>query len=105
VLPPMSPISGDARPPVSVPHMASRGVPLPHPKPAAAGKQPEVAPQKSASIEVKPEAPAPKPTAPSTVQAAGPVTPAQAATVLAPESRPAPTIAQTQPMPKVQGLE
>src|SRR6201995_3424999 len=51
VLPPMAPISGEARPPVSVPHLASRSVPLPQPKPSVAGKLPDVAPQKSASVE------------------------------------------------------
>src|ERR1700759_4621562 len=51
VVPPLAPISGDARPPVSVPHLASRSVPLPQPKPSVAGKLPDVAPQKSASVE------------------------------------------------------
>jgi len=99
VLPPMAPISGGARPPVSVPHLASRSVPLPQPKPSLAGR-PEVAPQKSASVDMKPAAPAPKPAAPapSTVQAAAPAAPAT-------EPKPAPAIAPTQPMPKVQGLE
>jgi len=105
VLPPMAPLSGDARPPAAMPHMASRAVPLPQPKPTVAGKQPEAAPQKSASVEPKPVAPKPAVAAPSTVQAAVPLTSAQAATVLAPESKPAPTIAPTQAMPKVQGLE
>jgi hypothetical protein len=107
VLPPMEPISGDARPAISAPHMASRGVPLPQPKPSVAGKLPDVTPQKSAAVHVKPETPAPKPPAVSsaTAQAAVPLTPAQAATVLAPESKPAPAIAPTQPMPKVQGLD
>ena len=106
MLPPMAPSSSDARPPVSVPHLASRSVPLPQPKPSIAGKPPEP-PQKSASVETKPAAPAPKPAAaPSaTAQAAVPLTPAQAATVLAPEPKPAPAIAPTQPMPKVQGLD
>jgi hypothetical protein len=108
VLPPMAPSSSDARPPVSVPHMASRSVPLPPPKPSVAGRPVEPAPQKSAAVVTKPEAaPAPKPAAaPSaTAQAAVPLTPAQAATVLAPEPKPAPAIAPTQPMPKVQGLD
>jgi len=106
ILPPMAPISGEARPPVSVPHLTSRSVPLQQSKPALAGK-PEAAPQKSAAVEMKPAAPAPKPAAaaPSTVQAAVPLTSAQAATVLAPEPKPAPAIAPTRPMPKVQGLE
>ncbi len=120
VLPPMAPISGDARPAVSTPHLASRGVPLPQPKPSVAGRLPEVAPQKSAAVVAKPEAPAaPKPAAApaSAVQAAAtaisaaaaqtavPLTPALGATVLAPEPKPVPSIAPTQAMPKVQGLE
>jgi hypothetical protein len=105
VLPPMAPISGDARPPVSVPHLASRSVPLPQPKPSVAGRPPEVAPQKSAAVQVKPEAPAPKPAAPpATVQAAA--SPATApATAPAVEAKPVPSIHPTQPMPKAQGLE
>jgi hypothetical protein len=90
VLRPMAPISGDARPPVSVPHMASRSVPLPQPKPAVAGR-PEVAPQKSASVEMRPAAPSPAP--------------APASSLPAIEAKPAPAIQPTQPMPKVQGLE
>ena len=107
VLPPMAPISGDDRPPVSVPHMASRSVPLPTPKPSVAGKPPEPAPQKSASVEVKPAAPAPKPAAapPATVQAAAPSASVAAAPAPAAEPKPAPAIQPTQPMPKVQGLE
>jgi hypothetical protein len=102
VLPPMSPISGEPRPPVSVPHMASRSVPLPTPKPSVAGKLPEPAPQRSAAVEVKPAAPVPKPAPPAaTVQAAAPSTPPAVAT----EPRPVPAIQPTKPMPKVQGLE
>jgi hypothetical protein len=107
VLPPMAPISGEARPPASMPHMASRSVPLPQPKPSVAGRLPEVAPPKSASVEMKPAAPAPKPTAaaPSAVQAAVSPAPASAASAPAAEAKPGPAIAPTQPMPKVQGLE
>jgi hypothetical protein len=105
VLPPMAPVSGDARPPASVPHLASRSVPLPQPKPTVAGKPPEVAAQKSASVEMKPAVPAPKPAAPATVQAAASPAPAPAASAPVAEPKPAPAIAPTQPMPKVQGLE
>ena len=116
----LAPSSSDARPPASVPHLASRSVPLPQPKPAVAGKSPEEAPSKSAAVVTKPEAPpAPKPAAApaSAVQAAAtaisaaaaqtavPLTPATGATVLAPEPKPAPSIQPTQPMPKVQALE
>jgi hypothetical protein len=103
VLPPMAPpSSSDARPQVAVPHLASRGVPLPQPKPALAGKQAEVAPQTSAAVEMKPPAPAAKPAAaPATVQAAAaPPPPASTS-----EPKAAPAIQPTQPMPKVQGLE
>ena len=55
VLPPIAPISGEARPTVSAPHLASRGVPLPQPKPALAVRQPDVTPQKSATVQAKPE--------------------------------------------------
>src|SRR5581483_3120438 len=120
VLPPIAPSSSDARPSVPAPRLASRGVPLPQPKPSVAGKLPEVTPQKSAAVVTKPDAaPAPKPAvAPaSAVQAAAtaisaaaaqtavPLTPASGATVLAPEPKPAPEIQKTQPMPTVQGLE
>jgi hypothetical protein len=116
----LAPSSSDARPPASVPHLASRSVPLPQPKPAVAGKPPEQAPQKSVAVVTKPEAPpAPKPAAApaSAVQAAAtaisaaaaqtavPLTPALGATVLAPKPKTAPSIQPTQPMPKVQGLE
>jgi hypothetical protein len=119
-LPPMAPISGEARPIAPAPQIASRGVPLPHPKPSMAGKLPEVAPQKSAAVVTKPEAPpASKPAAApaSAVQAAAtaisaaaaqtavPLTPALGASVIAPEPKGAPEIQKTQPMPKVQGLE
>src|SRR5581483_12049504 len=50
VLPPIAPSSSDARPTVPAPHLASRGVPLPQPKPSVAGKLPEVTPQKSAAV-------------------------------------------------------
>jgi hypothetical protein len=107
VLPPMAPISGDARPTVPVPHMASRSVPLPQPKPSVAGRPPEVASQKSAAVQMKPEAPAPKPAvaAPATVQAAASSASAPAASAPAAEAKPTPAIAPTQPMPKAQGLE
>jgi hypothetical protein len=103
VLPPMAPISGEARPVLPAPHLASRGVPLPQPKPSAAGKLPDVTPQKSASVETKPAAPAPQPAA--AAAPAVPLTPAQAATGLTPEPKAAPSIQPTQAMPKVQGLE
>jgi hypothetical protein len=105
VLPPMAPISGDARPPVPVPHLASRSVPLPQPKPAVAGKPPEASPQKSAAVQTKPEVSAPKPAAPVAVQAAASSAPAPAASAPAAETKPAPAVQPTQPMPKVQGLE
>ena len=110
VLPPMAPISGDARP-------TGLGAASGEPQRAAAateavllaGRPPEVAPQKSAAVETKPAAPAPKPAAAPSADGSGRGVARRdarsGATVLAPEPKPAPAIAPTQPMPKVQGLE
>jgi hypothetical protein len=115
-LPPPSVIRGVPRPPASVPHVASRAVPLPAPKPAVLAKPPEVAPQRSAAVEPKPDVrPAPSPATPPasappapSAQTAQTTPPAQAnaappATVG--EAKPALVIRPTQPMPAAQGLE
>jgi hypothetical protein len=101
-LPPMSNMRGVPRPPVSVPHVASRTPPVPLPKappphtseikpeatPLAAKPAPEPA-QQSAAVQDKPtEAPLPRP-------AAVPIV----------EAKPAPAIKPTQDMPKAQGLD
>jgi hypothetical protein len=95
-VPPPTVIRGVPRPPASVPHVASRAVPMPAPKP-----------QQSVAIETKPATPpAPAasvpPSAPAASQAnASP--PPLAATVG--EAKPAPVIRPTQQMPAAQGLE
>ena len=99
-LPPVSNIRGVPRPPASVPHVASRTVPLPKPPPPHAGDvKPEIKPlaekpaaepaQQSAAVQAKPmEAPISRP-------AAVPIV----------EAKPAPEIKLTQEMPKAQGLD
>jgi hypothetical protein len=91
-MPPPTVIRGGApRPPASVPHVASRTVPMPVPKP-----------QQSAAVEAKPAAPATTSAPPAATQAnASP--PPSAATVG--EVRPAPAIRPTQKMPAAQGLD
>jgi hypothetical protein len=113
-LPPPTVIRGAPRPPASVPHVASRTVPLPAPKPSLAGKPPEPAPQQSAAVETRPAPPPPAASAPPQPNAA-PAQPnaapsAQASTsppanATVGEARPAPVIKPTQQMPAAQGLE
>jgi hypothetical protein len=103
-LPPPTVIRGGPRPPASIPHVASRTVPLPSPKPAVAGSPPPAASQQSAAIETKP-APAP---APAPAQASPP--PSAQASVTPPpttvgQAKPQPAIQPTQAMPAAQGLE
>ena len=107
-LPPPTVIRGVPRPPASVPHVASRAVPLPAPKPAVAAK-PEPAPQQSAAVEPKPATP-PAPAAASAPPAASTQTAQTNAAAVSPPStvgaaKPAPVIQPTQPMPAAQGLE
>jgi hypothetical protein len=112
-LPPPTVIRGVPRPPASVPHVASRAVPLPAPKPVTAARPSEPA-QQSATIEAKPRAPAPAqattPPAASTRTAQTNAPPVQAsappaANTTVGEVRPAPAIRPTQQMPAAQGLE
>jgi len=90
-LPPISQVRGGPRPPASIPHVASRTVPVPKASPLAAKPTAEPAEQ-SAAIQPKPADVAPQlpPAAPATVGQARPAQPA---------------ILPTQEMPKVQGLE
>jgi hypothetical protein len=88
-VPTMTAVRGVPRPPAPVPHVTSRTVPMPSPKPAIAGKPQEVTRQ-SAVIEAKPADSAPPALQPG-------------ATVG--EARPAPPILPTQAMPAVQALE
>ena len=88
--PPPSQVRGGLRPPASIPHVASRTVPVPKTSPLAAKPAPAPAEQ-SASVQPKPaDAQATPPAAAPTV---GQVKPA------------APPILPTQAMPKVQGLD
>jgi len=95
-MPPPTVIRGVPRPPASVPHVASRAVPMPAPKP-----------QQSAAIEARPATPpvpaaSTPPAAPAPSQAnASP--PPSTATVG--EAKPAPVIRPTQQMPAAQGLD
>ena len=95
-LPPMTDVRGAPRPPRSVPHVASRTVPVPKANPLAArpaaGPEPTPAPPQQQSA-----APPPK--------SAEAQTPPPAVTTGATPAKPAPQIAPTQEMPKVQGLE
>ena len=106
---PLSPASqipvnlrGAPRPPKSIPHVASRTVPVPKASPLAAANKPAAAPEPAA----KPAATA-EPVLQSAAAQPKPseVPPAVAVTTGAAPARPAPPIAPTQDMPKVQGLE
>jgi hypothetical protein len=89
--PPSTPIRGEPRPPRSIPHVASRTVPVPKASPLAAKPEPQPEPQQqSAATQSKPaEAPAAPPA----------VTTGQA------PAKPMAEIAPTKDLPKVQGLE
>lgn len=91
-LPPGTPIRGEPRPPRSIPHVASRTVPVPKASPLAARPepQPEQRPQKSAATQSKP--------------ADAPAAPPAITTGQAP-AKPVAEIAPTRELPKVQGLE
>jgi hypothetical protein len=97
--PPVSTIGGPPRPPMSIPHVASRtpSVPIPRPAPPRAGEAkplaatPAAPAQLSAAVQAKP---------------ADAQTPPQVAAPATVEAKPAaPQIQPTQEMPKVQGLE
>jgi hypothetical protein len=111
-LPPPTMIRGTPRPPASVPHVASRAVPLPTPKPAVAGRLPDPTPRQSAAVETGSVTP-PAAAAASTPPAASTQTAAAPAQASAPppvnttvgQARPAPVIQPTQQMPAAQGLE
>ena len=101
-LPPPTVIRGGPRPPALIPHVASRTVPLPSPKPAVAG-DPAAAPQQSAAIETKPATAAPAHASP-TPSAQASVTPPPSTTTVG-QAKPQPAIQATQAMPAAQGLE
>jgi hypothetical protein len=108
-LPPPTVIRGGPRPPGSIPHVASRTVPLPSPKPAVAGTPPSAPPQQSAAIETRPAA-APTVTAAPPAAAHTSLPPSAQASVTSStmtvgEAKPQPAIQPTRPMPAAQGLE
>ena len=103
-LPPPTMVRGIPRPPAPIPHVASRTVPLPSPKPAIAGVPPHGAPQQSAAIETKPATPTAAAQASPPASAQASVTPPPPSTVG--QAKPQqPAIQPTQPMPAAQGLE
>jgi hypothetical protein len=107
-LPPMTSVRGAPRPPRSIPHVASRTVPVPKASPLAgkpatepaAKSAPEQAQQQPTA---QPQTPAPQQSAVAQPRAAEAQTSAPNAG--AAEAKPAPQIGPTQDMPKVQGLE
>jgi hypothetical protein len=99
-LPPSTPVRGEPRPPRSIPHVASRTVPVPKASPLAA--RPEVRPEAS-----KPEALPEQPQQSAATQskpAETPAAPPAVTTGMAP-AKPVVEIAPTKDLPKVQGLE
>jgi hypothetical protein len=111
-LPPPTAIrSGPPRPPASIPHVASRTVPLPKAAPprgetpvaAAKPASPEPAPQQAQAQQAQPAQ-----AQPSQQTAAVQAKPAEAAPPAAPtvgQAKPAATILPTQEMPAAQGLD
>lgn len=91
-LPPLTHVSAPPRPPRSIPHVASRTVPLPKVSPLAAkpAAAPEPVQQSAAALPKPVEAPAP---------------PQAAITTGSAQVRSVPQIAPTQDMPVVQGLD
>jgi hypothetical protein len=90
-MPPTANVRGALRPPRSIPHVASRTVPVPKASPLAAKPAPEPA-QQSAAVVKSAETPAAPPAAAPTVGEAKP-------------AAPTPSIQPTQEMPQAQGLE
>jgi hypothetical protein len=91
-LPPPANVRGAPRPPRTIPHVASRSVPVPKANPLASkpANGPEPVQQTAATAPKPAEAQTPPPAAAATGEI---------------QAKPAPQIAPTQDMPKVQGLE
>lgn len=106
-LPPPTAIrSGPPRPPASIPHVASRAVPLPKAAPPR-GETPVAAARPASSEPAPQQAQAPQ-AQPAQQTAAVQPKPAEAAQAAAPTVglvKPAPTILPTQDMPAAQGLD
>jgi len=110
-LPPPTNVRGALRPPRSIPHVASRNVPVPKASPLAskpvteptAKRAPEQAQQQTPA---QSQTPPPQQTAATTPKPAEATMPPPAAvTTGSAEAKPTLQIAPTQDMPKVQGLE
>ena len=114
-------VRGAPRPPKSIPHVASRTVPVPKPSPLTAAAKPTAVEPAAKPVAAanpataaEPAAAAKPAAAPEPVQQAASAQPkaaeaqtppAAAATTGAAQAKPVPPIAPTQDMPKVQGLE
>jgi len=98
-LPAPTNVRGAPRPPRAIPHVASRTVPVPKANPLAAKPAPEPA---------QPQTPAQQQSAagqPKSAEAQAPPPAAVTTGAAQAQAKPAPQIAPTQEMPKVQGLE
>jgi hypothetical protein len=108
--PPMTGVRAAPRPPKSAPHVASRTVPVPKASPLAAANKPAASPEPAAkpaaaAEPAQPSAPVQQSAAAQPKSAEAQAPSAAAVTTGAAEAKPAPQIAPTQDMPKVQGLE
>jgi hypothetical protein len=110
-LPPPTNVRGAPRPPRTIPHVASRTVPVPKASPLA-GKPATEPAAKPAPEQAQQQTPAPPQTPPPQQTAATAPKPAEAqtpppaaATTSTAQAKPTAQIAPTQDMPKVQGLE
>jgi hypothetical protein len=108
-LPPPTNVRGAPRPPRTIPHVASRTVPVPKASPLA-GK-PVTEPAAKPAPEQAQQTPPPPQTPPQQAAATTPkptdaqTLPPAAATTGEAQAKPLPQIAPTQDMPKMQGLE
>jgi hypothetical protein len=101
--PPTIAVRAAPRPPASVPHVASRSVPVPKPSPVAT--KPAVEPAKPAEVAARPAVEPPSQPAAAKTADAAPAATAAPATIGQVPAKPAPAILPTQDMPKVQALE
>jgi hypothetical protein len=107
-LPPPTNVRGAPRPPRTIPHVTSRTVPVPKASPLA--NKPVTEPAAKPAPEQAQQAPVPPQTPPQQTAATAPkpaeaTPPPAAVTTGEAQAKPAPQIAPTQDMPKVQGLE
>ena len=103
-LPPVTHVRGAPRPPKSIPHVASRTVPVPKANPLTAANKPAAAPEPAAKPAVAAE-PVQQSAAVQPKPAEAQTPPPAAVTTGAAQAKPVPQIAPTQDMPVMQGLE